>query len=318
MEQTTEHPRKKNLVTDKYVLFLTSEFSQWFPSEFKNDEGKQFICCEQYMMYEKAKLFGDTTSAEKIMAATHPREMKEIGRGVQNFDLDVWNAHAQDIVYKANYYKFTQNPHLYDVLMTTKGRELVEAAHYDPIWGIGLRADDPLATDSSNWKGKNWLGQAITKLRNDLIQSDFKPSRDPAKKMLRIPDNDGQRVLYIEADKLAQQHGHKTLDEFAQARAKRRNEIYNDPKNNIGHGCMAEDFDWPEVDRIQVKIGWEQIEVSRSDFGALNRNVFKDGVPFGDGWAATPEYAEPITPYKPSKSVSFNKNKQPKAKKHKR
>lgn len=139
----------KNHITDQFVFFLTNEFSQWYPSEFVSAEGVRFDTAEQYMMHQKALLFGDTETALKILGASTPDACKKLGREVKNFDLDIWNAHAQDIVYQGNFYKFTQNPHLYAVLMETGSREIVEAAHYDPIWGVGLRAGDPLIADKA-------------------------------------------------------------------------------------------------------------------------------------------------------------------------
>ena len=90
--------RRKNTETDKYVLFLTSEFSQWFPSDFQDAAGRKFNCAEQYMMFRKAELFGDAESAQKILDAKTPDEQKALGRGVKGFDKDIWNAAAQGIV----------------------------------------------------------------------------------------------------------------------------------------------------------------------------------------------------------------------------
>ena len=59
--------RRKNTETDKYVLFLTSEFSQWFPSDFQDAAGRKFNCAEQYMMFRKAELFGDIRSTKLII-----------------------------------------------------------------------------------------------------------------------------------------------------------------------------------------------------------------------------------------------------------
>lgn len=270
----------KNLDTDEYVLFLTSPFSQWYPSAFTSDSGQAFNCAEQYMMYGKALLFGDSETAAKILKAETPKEQKELGRQIKGFDADVWNAHAREIVYQGNHYKFTQNPHLFDVLAATAGKELVEAAHYDPIWGIGLRADDPLAADKANWKGTNWLGSTLTKLRDDLARAGFAPQRDSSLQMLRFDDAAGQRILYIEAGEYARQHGHATLEEFAGERLRLRQAL-----KNAG----------PEL-ALTAKIAWQTATTPRDVFEALNPGVFRDGFDgAGSSAALVPAYA-PKTP----------------------
>lgn len=49
-----------------YFFQATSPFSQWHPSLFTYKE-LDFICAEQFMMYAKAKTFGDDTVADKII-----------------------------------------------------------------------------------------------------------------------------------------------------------------------------------------------------------------------------------------------------------
>ncbi len=44
-------------------------FSNWYEAEFEVD-GRRFASVEQYMMYEKARLFGDPETAEKVLKIT--------------------------------------------------------------------------------------------------------------------------------------------------------------------------------------------------------------------------------------------------------
>lgn len=157
---------------EQFTLFWNGPFSQWCDAEFEVD-GVTYNCAEQYMMAEKARLFGDDETLAKIMAAWSPREQKKLGRQVKGFDPDAWNAVSREAVYRGNYAKFTQNPHLLKRLMDTKGTTLVEASPYDRIWGIGLSADDERALDRSQWQGKNWLGETLTKVREALIEEGY-------------------------------------------------------------------------------------------------------------------------------------------------
>lgn len=48
----------------------------------------------------------------------------------------------------------------------------MEAAPRDRTWGIGMGAKNPKATDRTQWRGKNWLGQALTDVRTELEEED--------------------------------------------------------------------------------------------------------------------------------------------------
>lgn len=153
---------------EEFAFFWGGTMSNWAKSKFIID-GVEFCTCEQYMMYKKALMFGDFDVAKKIMATTNPREQKAFGREVKGFNKDTWEKYCREIVYDANVAKFTQNPDMMDELMFTAGKTLVEASPQDVIWGIGLAADNPLAKDRATWKGTNWLGQAIERVREDII-----------------------------------------------------------------------------------------------------------------------------------------------------
>lgn len=152
---------------DKYTFFYGGSFSQWLRCEFTVD-GTSYSCAEQYMMAMKAETFGDQEAKKAIMKASHPREQKALGRKVKNFDPKKWSEVARDIVYKGNYAKFQQNKGLLYVLNETEGTLLVEASPTDKIWGIGMKEGAAGIEDPKNWKGTNWLGEVITKVREDL------------------------------------------------------------------------------------------------------------------------------------------------------
>jgi ribA/ribD-fused uncharacterized protein len=153
--------------SEEFTLFYDGVFSNWYPAAFKDFKGMKFNCVEQYMMYNKAMLFGDKETAAKIMVEPHPRQQKALGKTVQMFNKEYWEHHARNIVYRGNHYKFAQNPELMQALMATKGTTLVECSLEDKIWGIGMYESDPDCRDRSKWKGTNWLGETLTKLRTD-------------------------------------------------------------------------------------------------------------------------------------------------------
>ena len=153
--------------TKDYVFFWGGTFSQWAPSEFIVN-GVKYSSAEQYMMAAKAVLFNDTEAHTQIMGTTSPAYQKAIGRKVKGFNTYQWEQICRDVVYEANYAKFTQNPKMLAELMATGEKEIVEASPEDKIWGIGLHVSDPRSRKKEEWLGTNWLGEAIMKVRETL------------------------------------------------------------------------------------------------------------------------------------------------------
>ena len=154
-------------MTDKLFFFYGGPFSQWYPCTF-NDGVLEYNCAEQYMMAEKAKLFGDHETFMKIMHSNHPREQKSLGRLVKNFNIEEWNRYARPIVVEGNYLKFSQNEDLKKILLESQDAELVEASRTDCVWGIGLGMDNPDRFDKSKWCGTNWLGKSLMVVRDHI------------------------------------------------------------------------------------------------------------------------------------------------------
>ena len=157
-------------MASKEILFFYGTcdiYSQFHPATFTVDD-VSYTCCEQYMMHQKAVLFGDDEHALKILMETEPRKIKAFGRQVRNFDDKVWVEKCRDIVFKGNLAKFSQNEHLKEALLKTGDRVIAEASPSDRRWGIGLSEKDWRSQDPSQWRGSNWLGEAIMRVRQNL------------------------------------------------------------------------------------------------------------------------------------------------------
>jgi ribA/ribD-fused uncharacterized protein len=153
---------------ERFTLFYGGPFSQWAHSPFVVD-GTEYNCAEQYMMAQKARLFGDEERLKLIMATDNPAEQKALGKKVERFRKSVWEAVARDVVMRGSLAKFTQHHYFFEALMETRGTTIVEASPTDVIWGIGLDEYDPDCRDRSKWRGSNWLGQVLTDLRERLL-----------------------------------------------------------------------------------------------------------------------------------------------------
>lgn len=149
------------------LLFMKGPFSQFHPSHFTLG-GHAYICAEQYMHEQKARLFGDVAMAERILKSDSPHEHKLMGARVSGFDQQTWDANKVRIVTDGTRAKFSQNPGLRRRLIDTGDAILAEANPKDYIWGIGLAEDDPAALDPANWQGENLLGQILMAVRIEL------------------------------------------------------------------------------------------------------------------------------------------------------
>jgi len=173
--------------TDTHVYFVSGPLSQWHESYFtitRDSTEYRYNCAEQYMMAQKALCFGDQEMHDKIMQVKPergepfwkvPKQQKELGRQVRNFDPKIWNKDvACKVVFDANVAKFTQNADLKKYLLDTENKILVEGSSYDRIYGVGLAWNDPKILDEKNWLGTNWLGYTLMDVRTFIASKNTK------------------------------------------------------------------------------------------------------------------------------------------------
>lgn len=188
---------EKNQNQFTFFFQTQSPFSQWHPSLFTVKD-ITFISGEQFMMYCKAKLFNDGDVSEallninktnasaielintktniKILASSAKlkewnkaqKNIKALGRSIENFSEAEWVKHRVNYVYRGNLEKFKQNPILKEALINTGDTIIAEASPFDKIWGIGMSKDTAGANNPDNWKGLNLLGGILSRIRSDL------------------------------------------------------------------------------------------------------------------------------------------------------
>ena len=156
----------------KFVFFWKigepgEEFCNWFISPFKH-KGILFNCEEQHMMWEKAVLFKDHKKMAEILAEPSPGAQKSLGRGVKNFNQEVWEKHCYNLIKEGLRQKFEQHPELKTLLLSTGDAIMAEASPKDQVWGIGRSGDDPDAQVVGRWRGKNLLGKLLMELREEM------------------------------------------------------------------------------------------------------------------------------------------------------
>ena len=117
------------------------------------------------------------------MKTTSPGKQKALGRCIERFDEQKWDEVKSAVVERGNLLKFTQCTNLADMkvdddleaetvplqnlLLATGEHELVEASHFDRVWGIGFNAAAAMSVDRASW-GQNLLGKALMRVREEI------------------------------------------------------------------------------------------------------------------------------------------------------
>jgi ribA/ribD-fused uncharacterized protein len=149
-------------------------------------------------MSQKALLFNDKTTFEKILSTDRPGEAKELGRQVLGFDDQIWNEKRFDIVKIGNIHKFNQNPAFADYLINTGDKVLVEASPVDIVWGIGLSKESIYIDNIYAWHGLNLLGFVLMEVRDFLKEfGHFKPlENSPQTPWTKFPNIDKYNMFW--------------------------------------------------------------------------------------------------------------------------
>ena len=93
----------------------------------------------------------------------------EVSTARHAFDTDDWWHSAPSIMAAALTAKFYGSEALTVKLLDTFPRPLAKASQFDLRWGIGLSLTE--ATLGMKWRGENWIGNELTKLRGHLLHT---------------------------------------------------------------------------------------------------------------------------------------------------
>ena len=112
---------------------------------------QQFHSAEQWIQYQKALIFGDSFTANQILATTMPYESKQLGYHVNSFDIGRQKNEGYDLYLEGIKANFSQNLPLLNMLKSTEPKVLVESS-LDRLWGTGVQFHDLDALSLRNGK----------------------------------------------------------------------------------------------------------------------------------------------------------------------
>ncbi|CAP26614.2 Protein CBR-IRG-1 [Caenorhabditis briggsae] len=147
--------------TKVFVLFYEAAcvFSNFYPTGFSAAPNiQQFLKNEELAKEEELKKKQTFNCSEQYF---------------------IWSKISRDVMFNACLEKFSQDETCRKTLFRTHGMTLVEASPTDKIWGIGLDKNDKRSEDERTWRGTNWLGETLDKVREELWKKEeFQKERE--------------------------------------------------------------------------------------------------------------------------------------------
>merc|ERR1712110_298070 len=131
------------------------EFSNFYAAKFVCAKGLSWKTSEHY--FQAMKFEGHHNHFEEVRAASTPGKSAKLGRSRAKPLRADWEEVKEQIMMDALRYKFTQNPELNELLLSTGNKQLVEHTRNDYYWG-----------DGGDGSGKNRLGFCLMELREEF------------------------------------------------------------------------------------------------------------------------------------------------------
>lgn len=141
-----------------------SFLSNFYPCHIRIN-GKLFTSSEQAYQHSKAIVCERDDTALSIKSTNDPEKAKHLGDKLDT--CPEWELKKRAVMKCVVAHKFKQNFDLRRKLQNTAGMKCLECTT-NRYWGTGRRLDSPLWNESSNYEGRNELGQILEEIRNAL------------------------------------------------------------------------------------------------------------------------------------------------------
>ena len=174
-----EKPKKRKLRKDEPepepILFSGADESKGDYRNFSNMsnhaveiEGVKYTSVEHYYQAMKATEFEDKDTLKKILKTKTAKAVKAVGKKVENFNQEVWDAKKDEFMTTGVRSKFVQHPELRTQLLSTDDKQIGFADARDVYWGIGTSMTTEKVKFPSKWRGQNKLGKLLMTLRDEF------------------------------------------------------------------------------------------------------------------------------------------------------
>ena len=144
-------------------------FNPTFEAKYTLDD-LEFFNVYQGISYDTAMYLNEHNIANAILKVHNSLDIKNLIKLMTKQDITKTNGYYKKLVVKHNYAKFNQNKLLFKKLIATGNKRLVFTSPFDKLLGIGIVSSNPKSDNSTQWQGKNLLGDVLTKVKYDLLK----------------------------------------------------------------------------------------------------------------------------------------------------
>ena len=130
--------------------------------------GVEYLSSEQFIQAQKANYFKDEISYNRVMGAMTSLDCKNAARSVRNFDRPAWEAVAESLCKEGLKAKFSQNPHLSDILINKTGNKTLVECTNDRLWANGIPLYSDTCLNQQRWISQGLLGKLLEEVRSEL------------------------------------------------------------------------------------------------------------------------------------------------------
>ena len=161
----------------------------WWPCHIRI-ENVIYNSVGQFIEAEKARLFGDLKTRDKILRVSSKNEILALGKRIMGYNESKWRDIYYAVVLYGNYYKFQKNEECRNELLKTKDYILVYDISTDTDWGAGFKRTDSRIFNPNNWDINNLLGFTLMEVRKLITRSAMKKVLTTWTKKMKFDQND--------------------------------------------------------------------------------------------------------------------------------
>jgi predicted NAD-dependent protein-ADP-ribosyltransferase YbiA (DUF1768 family) len=154
------------LIVDSTDDLLSSRF----PAPFRVLH-RQFMSAWHYVLYMKATRLQLYGTADSILAAKVPDELRALEDRTDQVDQGMWLQDAWYDMDIANRNKFHDNPDMLEFLLGTGTQLIVSTTHPETFWSAPVLARGERLSDKLTWIRRNTEGISLMRTRDEFAES---------------------------------------------------------------------------------------------------------------------------------------------------